>query len=111
MNIAERITTALTDIVDLYYSVAETDVAPYAVYSLEYSESRTKEGPYKYTADVVIAVVGNNYAQADRLSKQVMSAIDGIRNTDLSVRLESHSEDSEKDAWVIQNRYIIIQLI
>lgn len=110
-NIAERITAALTGMVNLYYEVAETDVAPYAVYTLSVSESLCKDGPYKYIGNVDLAIVGSSYAEADTLSTLALAAMSSLRSADLFIKMEDHTENPENNEWIMETKYTITQLI
>ena len=57
-NVLERITTALSDVCDLYYGVADTDNYPFVVYSVEAEPFYSKNGVYKYECDVKFAICG-----------------------------------------------------
>lgn len=87
MNIGERIVTAVTGIVDIYFEVAETDTAPYAVYSLSPTPFYNKDGLYKYVADVTFVIVGSTYNEMSTLLSQCKAVLLALNGVDLLVRM------------------------
>lgn len=112
MTIGEKITTAIGKIVDLYFCTAETDATPYAVYTLDYETFSTKDGPYKYVADVDFAVVAKTATQRDSIYNSCNNAILGMQSTDISVKHENTNFDSDGNVEFISlAKYTITQLI
>lgn len=112
LNVSERITTALSGLVDLYYGVADTDVYPYVIYTVESEPKYTKDGIYKYVCAVRFGIVGNTFDSVDELSAIVDHAIKDLQSADLKVVEGSCQPGPDEDnMWIVLREYSITQSI
>ena len=87
MNIDKRIVSAVKNIVDIYFEVAETETAPYAVYTISPTPFYNKDGIYKYVAETTFVIVGGTYEEMSDLYSQCKAALLAMTGVDLLVRL------------------------
>lgn len=110
MNIPDRITTALKDSVDLYYLEASTDKLPYVVYDYDSSPFRTKDGVYKYVANVRIAIVADTLTEAESIDTTVHSLISTISGLKIQEGIKRPMV-ADNNVQVITREYTITQYV
>lgn len=110
-KIGETLADLMTDIVPLYYSEAETEEYPYAVYAMEVSPVLTKEGVHKLSATLAIEIVSTDYDEADEIAGQILDAIETGMN-DGSVFLSSLQQTRTtrtEGIWILRLDYNVYQ--
>lgn len=111
-NVPERITTALSGIINLFFVVAESDNTPYAVYDIKSNPIKNKDGIYKYICTVTIAVVGSSFDEVDNIANLLENAMEGLISSDLMVIQNSRQPVSDDEQqWIVYFEYNITQLI
>lgn len=109
-TIGAKIYELMSPIVPTYYSEAETDTYPFAVYSQELTFVHTKDGIAGIKSDLVIDVIGKDFDVLDTKCAQILSAIDGLNDgTDYTARRKSFRKDCSEGVWDFSINYRIIQ--
>ena len=96
-TIRKKITAAIEPIVPIYADEADTDRAPYAVYTFDEEPVYDKDGICGWSADIQIAVCATSYDYASDLASSVIDAMEGLRN-ELGVQLDGRQPYESTDA-------------
>lgn len=96
-TIRKKITAAIEPIVPIYADEADTDRAPYAVYTFDEETVYDKGGICGWSADVEIAVCATSYDYASDLASSVVDALEGLRN-DLGVHMNGRQPYESAEA-------------
>ena len=109
-KIAIALTAAVGDIVPFYYSEAEEDTYPYAVYNLVSTPVYTKDGVHRIDGSVTLSVFAEDLDNADRLMSQIDGAITAqMNNSEFSAHLIRTSEECVNGIWSENYVYLIKQ--
>ena len=107
-SIARQLVQAIRPVCPVYVDEAETNRAPYAVYTLDEEAVLDMDGICGWDATVSIAVCATTFDGADTLADAVIAAVEGLRST-LGVKLDSRQpyETSEAKLYVVILSYTI----
>lgn len=109
-QIAQNIVQAISPIVPVFYSEAETESYPYAVYSYSPVFYRTKDEIYKIAAtDVEVHVYGPDYDILQAKQDQIISALAALTGDQFTVRVRSTISSRTEGVWDLTSYYSIIQ--
>lgn len=109
-RIAIKLTQLIADIVPLNLSEAETENYPYAVYDYTPVPYYTKDGVYKYSADVELVIVSKDYDEAQQISDEVASALaEGMHDQEFFATARNVNADCTEGIWSITMNYTINQ--
>lgn len=111
-TIANQVVAAIRPICPIFADEAETNRAPYAVYTIDEEALYDKDGIYAFSADVEIALCATSFDAADRLAEAAIGAIEQLRGG-LAVKLEGRQpyESSEAKLFVVQLSYILKEAV
>ena len=109
-SIGQKLVSTIGDIVPTYFAEAETDEYPYAVYDQVVSPSRTKDGAYKFTSQLTLAIVSDKFTEAEDIRDSVISAIDTqMRGSVYNAGLDSMDTECQEGIWIMYLYYTITQ--
>lgn len=111
-SIADKIVAAFKDICPIYADEAETDKAPYAVYTIDEEAVYDMDGICGWLATVTIAICATTFDSSDALADSAITAVEGLRGS-LGIKLDGRQpyETSEAKLYVVLLNYTIREAI
>lgn len=101
--------TAIGGSVRLYLNEAETESYPYAVYTREIEEKRTKDGIYRISSALTITVVAKTFSDLKTCSTAVRSAIGNLDRGRYVVAHQRSASECQDGIWTNEIVYNIHQ--
>ncbi len=108
-SIGTRLTALCSGLIPFYLSEAETESYPYAVYEQTVQEFRTKDGPYKYTAESYIRVYSMDPDEAMQKADALRAVLDAATNSQYVIRHQSTTKTCLDNVWHVELVYFIKQ--
>jgi len=102
-TIASKVVTAIKTICPIYADEAETNRAPYAVYTIDEEGIYDKDGICGIKADLQIAMCATSFDAADSLANEAIDAMENLRSS-LGVKLDGRQPYESTDAKL----YVVI---
>lgn len=104
MIMKETIGIILTELaskhVEFYFSEAQTEEYPYAVYTCSPSPVYTKDGIHHYEADVRVTVYDKVLDRANSIAESIMADIaSGMNGDQYASRMVSDATDCSDEVW------------
>ena len=108
-NLGKDLTTALADIVPLYFAEAEVNSYPFCVYSRVIRERRDKDGVSSIRSELTLEVVSEDYAEAKEKADAVRGAVEALGD-DYKVAFQSCEPSCVEGVWDFVIDYNINQI-
>lgn len=110
-TIGIRLTELASQFVDFYFSEAQEEKYPYAVYDMTVTPVYTKDGIHHYQASVTIEVYAKNLSDCDSIADSIDNAIaDNMRGDQYSSFKLSDSKECSEETWSRTMSYTIKQI-
>lgn len=110
-QIGEKLAEIVEPIVPFFFSEAETEEYPYAVYTKDVTPVPSKDGIHKLRADVTVEVYAKDYDEAVDIAEEIRAAVlAGMRDEQFSVWPQLHQESRSEGIWISRTDYIIKQI-
>ena len=109
-TIGIRLTELASQYVSFFFSEAQTEVYPYAVYSSSVTPVYTKDGIHHYEASVTVTVYAQDLDTINPIAEQIAAAVRNDMNDGqyFSRQLSDNSECSD-EIWSREMRFTIKQ--
>ena len=99
-TIGIRLTELASQHVEFYFSEAQTEEYPYAVYTSAPSPVYTKDGIHHYEADVRVTVYDKVLDRANSIAESIMADItSGMNGDQYASRMVSDATDCSDEVW------------
>lgn len=109
-TIGIRLTELASQYVSFYFSQAQTEDYPYAVYTSSVTPIYTKDGTHHYEASVTITVYAQDLETINPIAEQIASAVRNEMNDgQYFSRQLSDSSDCADDVWSREMSFTIKQ--
>ena len=109
-TIGIRLTELASKHADFYFSEAQTEEYPYAVYTAPSTPVYTKDGIHHYEADVTVTVYDVNLQRANGIADAIASNIAvSMNDGQYASRMTSDATDCSDEVWSREMRFTIKQ--
>lgn len=108
-NFGKTFARMANHVLPTYYAEAETDVYPYAVYSREKTEQRTKDGVFKICSDLTVTVYSKSFDRAASAASALRNGLDNMGEAFRAV-FRSSTDECVDGIWSIELRYNVYQI-
>lgn len=99
-TIGIRLTELASQHVEFYFSEAQTEEYPYAVYTSSLSPVFTKDGIHHYEATVAVTVYDKDLDRANGIAESIMADIaSGMNGDQYASRLTGDRTDCTDEVW------------
>lgn len=101
-TIGQQLVALMGPYVETFYSEAETESYPYAVYDQVVTPSRTKDSVYKLTSACVLSLYSDSFDEVDGLLETIQPVLmDGLNTSPYSAIINSVRKECEEGIWSI----------
>lgn len=109
-TIGIKLTELASPHVPFFFSEAQTEEYPYAVYTSAVTPVYTKDGIHHYESSVVITVYANDLEVVNPIADNILDAVkNGMNNGQYASRQVSDYADCTEEVWSREMSFIIKQ--
>lgn len=109
-TIGTKLTEVIGTIVPFFLDEAEVEEYPFATYDNVVTPFRTKDGVYKYVANVRVYIISDDPEEVETKAALVRAAIETNMNDGKYVSLRGASQKQcYEGIWDLDTEYVIIQ--
>lgn len=109
-TIGIKLTELASPHVSFFFSEAQTEEYPYAVYTSSVTPVYTKDGIHHYESSVVITVFANDLEVVNPIAENILEAIkNGMNNSQYASRQISDNTDCTAEVWSRELSFTIKQ--
>lgn len=109
-TIGIKLTELASPHVPFFFSEAQTEEYPYAVYTSSVTPVYTKDGIHHYESSVVITVYDNDLEVVNPIAENILEAVkNGMNNGQYASRQMSDNTDCTEEVWSREMSFTIKQ--
>ena len=108
-TIGIRLTELASQFVSFFFSEAQTEVYPYAVYTSSVTPIYTKDGIHHYEASVTVTVYAQDLETVNPIAEQIEAVRNDMNDGQYFSRQLSDSSDCSDEVWSREMSFTIKQ--